>query len=55
MAACCRANSIIACNLNQNPCEVRVPILGGLCCDTIVPIISQTKPKIDVSPVSRQI
>lgn len=51
MAACARANSIFACNTEKNPCLVRMPILGGLTSDTIVPAISQTKPRAEISPV----
>lgn len=52
MAACCRANSILASNININPCLVRIPILGGLSTDTLVPILSQTKPPVDIPRVS---
>lgn len=43
-----RSNSIAGRYINRNPADVAVPVIGGMCRRTLVPIFSQIKPTANI-------
>lgn len=44
-----RSNTIAARYINKNPADVAVPVIGGMCRKTLVPVFSQIKPVVPLN------